>query len=66
MFPVFILMLPAYIVFDLIPMAFGFKGLINWTEERHGSYNEIIPVYVWFTAIVSFTVYLMTIPTKPN
>lgn len=48
-------MLPGIILFDLIPIIFGFSGLSNWYCEKYEKPADIlIPFYLLFTVILLF------------
>lgn len=56
-----LVMIPGLIVFDLIPQAFGYKGLVKWYSDNYQTEADILIflVYLPFSILCAFLIYLL-------
>jgi hypothetical protein len=55
-----ILFLPAFIILDIIPAIFGYKGLSGWYCDKYGKYaDDLLLVYAIVTALFVYLIYLI-------
>lgn len=57
-----IFMIPGYIVFDLIPKIFGYKGLTDWYLAKYKTEADALI----FLAYIPFSVLLFCLFVLPN
>lgn len=53
-------MIPGFIVFDLIPKAFGYKGLTDWYCDKYRTEADVLIflVYIPFCAFIGWVIYV--------
>lgn len=55
----FLLIIPGFIVFDLLPKLLGFKGLSDWYSDKYKKDADILLaiVYLPFTILIVWLIY---------
>jgi len=54
-----LIILPAVLIFDIIPQGFGFEGLSNWYVRKYRTEADSLLMVVYFP--VSIIIYLIII-----
>lgn len=58
---ILIFMMPGFIVFDIIPKMFGYKGLMDWYINKYKKEaDSLLIIYLLFFMIIASIIFFQT------